>query len=269
MRGAVELAFAGDGSTTRLQTLYHKAPLRALFPTPAAGDPVTAVIATTSGGLVGGDRLSLNLAVSAGGQALVTTQAAEKIYRSLGPDCAVDVSIEISDAAALEWMPQETILFDRARLRRTTTVALDGDSRLLAGDILVFGRTAHGESLHAGLVRDTWEVRVDGRLVWADALHMADDLAGLLAHPACFDGARAYATLLYAAPDAPERLPLARDLLPADAVASGATVVGPLLIARFLARDTLQLRGAFCLFWAKFRAAVLGRPARLPRVWQI
>lgn len=269
MAGAVDLAFAGDATTTRLKTLYQKAPLRALFPTPAAGDPVTAVIATTSGGLVGGDRLSLRLAASAGGQALVTTQAAEKIYRSLGPDCAVDVSIEVSDAAALEWMPQETILFDRARLSRTTRVALDSDSRLLAGDILVFGRTAHGESLHAGLVRDTWEVRLDGRLVWADALHMADDLAGLLAHPACFDQARAYATLLYAAPDAADRLTLARELLPDDAVASGATVIGPLLITRMLARDALQLRSAFGLFWAKFRQAVFGRPARLPRVWSI
>jgi urease accessory protein len=269
MDGSVKIGFAGDGSTTRLKTLYQRAPLRALFPTPPAGDPITAVIATTSGGLVGGDQLAMDVSMSGEGQALVTTQAAEKIYRSLGPNCDINVALDLDGTSALEWMPQETILFDGGRLNRKTAISMDGNSRLLAGDILVFGRTAHGERIHVGFVRDAWTLSIDGDLVWADALHMDEDLDSILKHPACFDGAVAYATMLYVAPDAPSFLAAARELLPQSGVNCAATVVGPVLITRWLAQDALHLRSAFGLFWSQFREVVFGLPVRLPRVWSI
>ncbi|MFN8927410.1 MAG: urease accessory protein UreD, partial [Rhodospirillales bacterium] len=130
-----------------------------LFPTPAKGDPTTAVVATTSGGIVGGDRMAVTATAGDGARALVTMQAAEKVYRSAGPDATVDVRLSAGVGAWLEWLPQETILFEGARLRRTTRVDLAADACALAGEMIVLGRIARGERLATGLVRDAGEVR--------------------------------------------------------------------------------------------------------------
>jgi len=254
---------------TRLREVYHTDPLRLLFPTPASGDPPTAVVATTSGGLVGGDRLEIAAEVGEGARALVTAQAAEKVYRSAGADVRVDVRLSVADGGWLEWLPQETILFDGARLRRSTTVEVWGTGRLLAGELLVFGRIARGERFTAGLARDAWEVRRDGRLVWADALHLDGDVSAALNHPAGFAGAVAYGTIVYVGADAAERLEPARALLEDMAPHAGATVLGKVLVLRLLGRDAQRLRTDYGRVWAGLRAQLAGLPARLPRLWHV
>ncbi|MEC7121914.1 MAG: urease accessory protein UreD, partial [Pseudomonadota bacterium] len=164
--------------------LYQHDPIRILFPQPAAGDPATAAITNIAGGWVGGDRITFHARVEAGAEALIAQQAAEKIYRSTGATTTVDVHLRAAPRATLEWLPQETILFDTARLRRRTTLDVVGDGRVMAGEILVFGRRAMAETFTAGLAREVWEVRRDGRLVWLDAMHLADDVAAVLAAPA-------------------------------------------------------------------------------------
>jgi urease accessory protein len=210
IHGGAEVRFERRDGATRLARLYHHDPMRVLFPNPRTGDLPVATLVTTSGGLVGGDRLDISLSVGPDAQALITTQAAEKIYRSTGADVRITAEISVESGAWLEWLPQETILFDGARLRRSTSLALSGSARLLAGELLVFGRIARGERFAYGLARDAWEVRRDGRLVWGDALHLDGDIATILDHPACFGGATAYGTILYAAPDAVEHLDAAR-----------------------------------------------------------
>ncbi|HUC61446.1 MAG TPA: urease accessory protein UreD [Alphaproteobacteria bacterium] len=265
-RGAAEIRFA-PGAVGGIAHLYQRTPCRALFPRVEAGDPQTAVLLTTSGGITGGDRLEIAIGAEAGAEALATTQAAEKIYRSLGADATIELRLEAEAGATLEWLPQETILFDRARLVRRTAVVVAAGARLLALEMLVFGREAHGERLRSGRLLDSWRVKYDGRLVWADGLKLEGDLAFMLDRRAGFDGARALATLVYLAPDAPGRLELARELVEGAASRAGASVVGPVLIARFLGRDALALRRDVVRFVAGFRAAALGLPARLPRVW--
>ncbi|MCP5368942.1 MAG: urease accessory protein UreD [Hyphomicrobiales bacterium] len=274
VRGAAELRYARKHGATGLDHLYVRDPLKLLFPRPEAGEPPTAVVVTTSGGLVGGDELSLAIEVGAGADSLVTAQAAEKVYRSTGPDARVDVALAAGDGAWLEWLPQETILFEGARLRRQTGLNLAAGARALAGEILVFGRVARGEEMTRGLVRDAWRVRRDGRLTWADALHLDGDgpggLAGPLNHPAGFAGARACATAVYAAPGAEADLDAAREILGQPAgVRAGVTAFPGLLVARFLAVEPLALRRAFAAYWAGLRHRLAGRPARLPRLWQI
>ncbi|MGQ9370103.1 urease accessory protein UreD [Azospirillum sp. A39] len=270
IHGHAEVAYErAAGGRTRLAHLYHHDPLRLLFPTPAAGDPPTAVVVTTSGGLVGGDRLEITARAGEATAALVTAQAAEKVYRSTGADVRMDVALEVGDGGWLEWLPQETILFDGARLRRTTTVAVAGGGRLLAGELLVFGRLARGERFRRGLARDAWEVRRCGRLVWADALHLDGDVAALLDHPAGFAGAAAFGTVVYVGADAADRLEAARALLADAAPRTGATVLGDVLVVRFIGADARRLREDFGRFWAAFRAAAGGLPARLPRLWHV
>lgn len=267
--GQAHVAWADDAGTTRLATLHQTPPLRILFPTPPADDIATAALVTTSGGLVTGDRLDITAEARAGAAALVTAQAAEKVYRSTGADCLIDVGLTAGQGAWLEWLPQETILFDGARLRRQTRLDVAPGGQVLAGEIVVFGRRARGERFTKGLLRDAWTVTRDGALTWADALHLEHGIPQVLAAPAGFAGAAASATIVYVADDPQARLDAARDLLPAAAngVRAAAGIVNDILVVRWLAADPFELRAAFGQFWAGFRAAAGGRPARLPVLW--
>ncbi|MFN4089750.1 MAG: urease accessory protein UreD [Alphaproteobacteria bacterium] len=265
--GAAEVGFGSDG---RLVHLFQSTPCRVAFPRPESGDLSLGVFITTSGGLAGGDRLRFRASVAAGGRAMVTTQAAEKIYRSLGADTRVDVAVEAGPGAWVEWLPQETIVFDRARLRRRTDLHLAAGARAMAGELVVLGRAAHGETFRRGLLRDEIRLHRDGRLVWMDALHLVgDDVAAIVAAAAGFGGGTALATGLYAAEDAPARLEEARASLAERAeVRAGATVVNGILVVRMLG-DPFSVRRAFGLWWTGFRAAAAGLPARLPRLWSV
>lgn len=265
----------GWASGGRLAGMFHHDPLRWLFPVPRAGDPLTAVLATTSGGLVGGDRLDVDLAVAEGAGALVTTQAAEKVYRSTGADCRIATRASVAAGGWLEWMPQETIVFEGARLRRDTRLDLAADARILAGEMLVFGRAARGERLTRGLVRDAWEVAVDGRLVWAESLHLDGDIGAILDHPACFAGAGAYAMLVHAGAGAADLLPAARSLCEQVAgkweggVRAAATCIDGILVLRVLGTPAHAVRGAYSALWSGLRSAAAGLPTRLPRLWEV
>jgi urease accessory protein len=190
---------------TDVARLFQRGSLRLLRPNVPAGEPACAVLLNTSGGIVGGDALEIEARLAPGAAAVVTSQAAEKVYRSVGALSTMDVRLALDEHAWLEWLPQETILFDGARLRRRLALDLAASASLLAADMLVFGRRARGERFEHGLLHDRWEVRIGGRLVWA-----ADGPRALLAAPFGSAGAGAAATAIYVAPDAPDRLELAR-----------------------------------------------------------
>ena len=268
--GRAEIGFDIRAGRTALSHLYQRDPLRVLFPRPGRGDPTTAVLVTTSGGMVGGDSHSIAVRAGAGTELLGTPQAAEKVYGSAGPDCRVSVRLEAKADAALEWLPQETILFDGARLRRDTAIYAASGARVLAGEMLVLGRQARGETLTHGLARDTWDIHRDGRLVWAEALHLDGDIAALTARAACLGRSAALATAVYVGDDAADRLETARALLaPTDGVMAGASVVNGLLVARWTALRPDALRRTFGAFWSGMRAALFNRPEALPRIWNV
>lgn len=271
VHGIAELGFTRCNDVSRLAHLYQQDPIRVLFPNHPPAEPPLAAVVTTSGGLVGGDRLDLSCRIDQDAAALVTMQAAEKVYRSAGSDCDLSVTLDVAAGGWLEWLPQETILFEGARLRRVTRATVAPGARLLAGEMLVFGRTARGERLTAGLVRDAWEVWRGDRLIWADALHLDGDLGAVLANPVCFDNAVAVATAIYVAEDAGRRLDLARDLLgdAPEGLRAAATLVNGVLVVRWLGRDAFPLRQSFGAFWAGFRANVAGLVPELPRLWHV
>lgn len=267
--GALTLRFSAQGDATRLADLYQSDPCRALLPSPDPGEPVTAVLITTAGGLTGGDQVKLSVTVETGATALCTPQAAEKIYRS--PDdsaAALDLSLDVAAGAALEWLPQEMILFDGARLERRIAVSLEADSRLLAGDITVFGRIARGERFASGRLFDRWQVRRGGRLVWTDATRLEGDTTALLDHPAGFGGAAAQAVILYQGPDAAAARDRLRGLSDHESGCEwGATVIDGLLLVRLLDADAARLRRQFARLWSVLRPGLNLRPA-MPRLWK-
>jgi urease accessory protein len=263
--GAARLEFGPRG----LVDLYQRTPCRFIFPRVESGEPPCAVMVTTTGGLTGGDQVRFDIVVQDGARGTVTSQAAEKIYRAATVD-AVDVQVTLQAAAGawLEWLPQESILFDRARLIRRTVAHLHPTARLLACEMVYFGRTAHGEAFRTGLLHDSWRLTVADRLVWADALHLDDDIPGTLADPFAFGGARAVATVIYAGPDSAELRSAARALLGSDdTVRAGVTLVQGVLLARFVAPDAAQLRATVVRYLEQMRALAGGLPAQLPRLW--
>lgn len=265
--GAAEIAFARRGAATVLARLYQRTPCRVLFPLPEPGDLPMAALLTTSGGLAGGDRLRLSITAEAGARAVAATVAAEKVYRSLGPETVVEVALDVGADGWLEWLPQETILFDGARVKRRIAADLAPDAKLLAAETLVFGRIARGERFARGLLHESWRVRLAGKLVWADALRLEGDIAARLASPTAFAGASALATAIYVGADAAEHLPLARALTDSEPCRGGATLVNGMLLARFFGERAAAVRAALARYLSALRQAAAGLPPALPRLW--
>jgi len=259
-RGRVVVGFAAAGGPTRLATLFQAGSAKARLPRVHGGMPV-AVLINTAGGLAGGDRMTAEIRVGDGAAAVATSQAAERLYRSTGAAARVATTLSVGAGGRLDWLPQETIVFDGGRLERSTTVALAGDARFLGIESFVLGRAAMGETVRRAAIEDHWRIRRDGRLVFADALRLVGDPTAILAGPATGGGARAFATLVLAAPDAAGRLDAARALLAASGAEGGVSLVGEVLVARLVAPEGAALRRAL-------GGIVEGlSQAPLPRVW--
>ncbi|WP_374651187.1 urease accessory protein UreD [Dongia sp.] len=274
MQGSLDIRFLSDAALagTRLVHLDQRAPLRALFPHCSNMGLPVAAITTTCGGLTGGDHLSLAVHMGQEAGAMAVAQAAEKLYRSTGADTRIDVDLHLGANAWLEWLPQETILFDGARLRRRTRLNLGAGSAMLAGEMLTFGRQARGEELTHGLVRDEWHVARDGKPAWADTFHAAEsDLVAALYHPAALAGARASAMLMHAGENLGAALALVRARLQQlnAQIRAAATIVNGILLVRWLGSDSADIRPGFAQLWMELRALARGLPANLPTFWHV
>ena len=169
--------------------------LRVRFPGPASAE-LEAVIVNTAGGVAGGDRFALDVTVEPGARLVVSTAAAEKVYRTLEPDATVDVRLAVGASSSLAWLPQETILFNQARLTRTIDIDLAEDARLLLAEAIVFGRSGMGEAVDDAGVFDRWRLHRDGRLIHVEAMRLDGAVAAKLAQPAIAKGGVAVATVL-------------------------------------------------------------------------
>ena len=255
--GAARIAFAPE-----LTELYQRSPCRVLMPRVDGRRGGEIVLVNTAGGIAGGDRLTFDIRAARGARAVFTTQAAEKIYRALDAAARIETRIVAADGARLDWLPQETIVFDGGRLERSIEISLSSDARVLAVEALVLGRAAHGETLSRGAIRDRWRVLRDGRLIWADDFRLEGDIAAQIRRPSLLDGARAIATAICLAPDAADRLDEVRGVL-AEASTAGATVIDNFLVARIAAADAAELRKAI-----QRLLSVLRDGAETPRVWR-
>ena len=268
--GAAILSIGCDGAgSSRVLDLYQRAPCRILFPDVEPGEPLQAVLLTTTGGLTAGDRTRIEFNVGADACATLTTQAAEKLYRALPGLAAVECTVVLNAGANSwsEWLGQEAILFEGARLQRSFAADLAPGARMLAVESVVFGRQAMGEDLRSGALHDAWRIRRGGRLVWADAVRLEGDIAAQRRAPFAFGGANACATVLYAAPDAGELLEPVRAVLEDAVDESGVTLMDGLLIVRLLDGDSARLRSRIVAVAGLIRRVAGGFSFALPRVW--
>jgi len=193
--GRIALAVKASRGVTGRARLREEGPLRVRCPGPPSAE-LEAVIVNTAGGVAGGDRFLLDVSVAPGARLIVTTSAAEKIYRSLEADSTIELHLRIGVGGSLAWLPQETILFDRARLARTIHVDVAEDARLILLEAVVFGRLGMGETVQHGCLHDRWRIHRGRQIIHAEAMRLDDNIARKLAHPAVANGARAIATVV-------------------------------------------------------------------------
>lgn len=260
-RGSVQGRFERAGRTTRLIDSYETGGLRLRMPN--SPDGCEAVVLNTAGGMTGGDEWRLNFAAGRKSRIRLTTQSAEKIYRTDGDTSVIATDLSIEDGAMLTWVPQETILFDGSKLKRSLDVCMAENATALVLEMTVFGRVARGERLRSGTFRDRWRVRRGSSLVFAEDVRLHSDIGATLQKAAAGHGATTIATLLYVSPNAEKSLNAVRKILEGANTDCGASAWNGLLVARFAGCDSLEVRGLV--------ARVLRRLSRcdLPKVWSI
>jgi urease accessory protein len=198
--GLIDLSVVARGGRTGRQRVVEEGSFRVRLPD-VSGPESEAVIINTAGGIAGGDDFSIAIDAGPGARLAVISAAAEKVYRAIDAASRINVRLSVAAGAALRWLPQETILFDGARLHRSIEVDVAAGGSLVMAESTLFGRSAMDETVHRGEVVDRWRIRQDGRLVFADTLRLQDDIAGLLARPAAGGGASALATVVIAPGD--------------------------------------------------------------------
>jgi urease accessory protein len=265
--GRCRIVLSGSETGTRIEDVYERSPIRVMFPRNGHSVMEEAVLINTAGGIAGGDRLECSVSALPGASMAVTSQAAEKVYRALNEPARIATSLKAHESARLAWLPQETITFNWARLHRTTEIELFSGSELLALEWLVLGRAAHGEIVIGGSITDSWRVKKDGRLIWADNFRITDETFAQTNRKALLSDCRAIATLIYFGPDLDKRMESLRESLFSLECDCGVTLVGGLVVARFAAKESAGLKVALRSFLLQLETELGPGPFRVPKMW--
>lgn len=265
--GAGRIVLGGSESGTRIRKVFQRSPIRIMFPKLESGTAEEAVLVNIAGGIAGGDRLEYVVTALSSASIAVTSQAAEKVYRALSEPASVATKLKACEAAKLAWLPQETIAFNCARLRRETEIDLSSGAELLALEWLVLGRAAHGEEMIAGQIIDSWRVKKDGRLVWADTFRVTDEIFPHLHRKALLSDCHALATLVYFGPSLDKQMELSREIAPSLECDCAVTSVAELMIVRFAAKASSDLKLALRGFLHRFSRELGRGPFRVPKMW--
>jgi urease accessory protein len=241
---------------TRRANVHEAGSLRVRCPG-APAQELEAVLINTAGGVAGGDRFDLAIQAGEGTSLVVTTAAAEKIYRALDDAATIDVKLDVAAGARLAWLPQETILFDRAKLSRSIEVSLAGDARIVLAEALVFGRSGMGEAVGQGALFDKWRIRRGGKLIYAETVRLDGAIAERMAAPAVANGGVAIATVL-TVPGDEATVTAVRDAAFEGEV--GASAWNGLAAVRLCGRDGAMLRRDLLRVMTAMRGS-------LPRIW--
>jgi len=257
-RGAVRFDVHARDGVTRRGALHESGSLRVRFPSPE-DEGLSGVFVNTAGGVAGGDRFDVEISAADATRLTLTTAAAEKVYRAPGPAAKLNIALKVGAGAHLSWLPQETILFDRARVHRRFDIALDEAASLLLCEIVVFGRTAMGERMEQGEFVDRWRLSRGGRLVFAETVRLDGNIGAKLARSAVAKGGAAIGTALIVPGDEAliERI---REASESFAGEVGISAWNGFAMARFCAQDAARLR-------ADMMAVLARTGAALPRLW--
>ncbi len=267
-RARLALGFGRRGARTLLERRVQEGPLVVQKPLYPEGEKVChAIVVHPPGGIAGGDELDIALDAGEGAHGLLTTPGAAKWYRTAGPLARQRVAIDVARGAALEWLPQDTIVFDGALARLSTQVRLAREARFLGWEILCLGRTGSGERLARGSCRIETEIVIDGRLAWRER-GCIDGGGALLEVSAGLAGKPVFGTLYASFPGiGPAQLAECREARSEEGE-TGVTLVPGVLLARYLGDSGESARRYFAAVWRALRPALAGREASEPRIWR-
>ena len=266
-RAVLALDYERRGERTVLARRAHEGPLVVQKPLyPESAGVCHTIVVHPPGGIAGGDELAISARAGCGAHALLTTPAAGKWYRSSGPWARQSVALTVAASAHLEWLPQETIVYDGALASLDTDVKLHGDATFIGWDIVCLGRTAYGERYINGTSRIRMSVRRDARTIW---LEQGSIQAGgrLARSSAGLDGHSVFGSLIASAPGITRELIDACRLVAAGEGATAVTAPPGLLVARYLGDSTEAARTYFKRLWQCMRFTLNGREAHVPRIW--
>ncbi|MBW4603238.1 MAG: urease accessory protein UreD [Calothrix sp. FI2-JRJ7] len=272
--GKLDLVYAHRQDTTQLIHAHHQAPLKVQRPFYPEGKAVChSVILHTAGGIVGGDKLSCNFQLQPESQVLITTAAAGKIYRSNGRQATQNINIEVSTGATLEWLPQETIVFDGAIYRQDTRIDLAENATFIGWEITRFGRSARGEKFLQGNWKSYTEVWQQAKPLWVDRQWLPGS-EEIFYSPHALNGQPVVGTFIYIGqPVSSEFIEKARSLMETRYIASlhcyGVTRLEHGFLCRYRGSSTSEVRNWFTAVWHLLRQSLLERSNCIPRVWQI
>lgn len=264
----LELEFALRGTTTKLVARNHRGPLqvqRGLHP--EVDGTCHVYLLHPPGGIVGGDRLDVDVTLGAAARALLTTPAAGKIYRSDARVARVAQRLRVAPNAILEWFPQETIFYRGARAHLHTRVELEAGAGFVGWEIACLGRPAAGERFDQGAMRTDFELWCNDAPLFIERAQFCGDDAALSA-PWGMDNYSVTGTLLALSNNA-DLIPLLRAQLPAFARGGGfaVTQVDAVLVVRYLGHSAQAARHGFVQAWHHIRALAYRRDAHSPRIW--
>lgn len=257
--GFVAFETTAHEDKTRRGKVDERGSLRVRFPSPDTRG-LSAVLVNTAGGIAGGDKFGVTIDAGANSAVTLTTAAAEKVYRSHGPAAHVEVKLTAQDHAHIAWLPQETILFDSARLSRRFDIDLSETASLLLAEIVVFGRTAMHETVRTGSYADRWRLRRGGRLVFAETTRLDRQISDKLSRKAVAAGGVAFATVLIA-PGRDEIVDRIREASDMFAGEVGASCWNGIAMVRFCASSAASVRKDVMTVLARIDATAL------PRIW--
>jgi urease accessory protein len=265
--GFGRIVVSGSEQGTFITDIFQRSPVRMMFPRIGSSKAEEAVLINTAGGIAGGDCLDYSVTAFSNGSLRLTSQAAEKVYRALDAPAHISTKLKAHVGAKVAWLPQETIVFNRARLKRKTEIEVTSGAEVLALECLVLGRAAYGETVVNGHIIDTWMVRKDGRLIWADSLRVTSDIFPQLHRKALLSNFRAMATLIYFGPDLEMRRELMREIASSLQCQQAVTLVGEVLVVRFAAEFSCDLKLGLGNFLRQLGPQLGDGPFRVPKMW--
>jgi urease accessory protein len=267
-RAELALGYERRGDRSVLATRRHDGPLVVQKPLYPEGEAVChTIIVHPPGGIAGGDALTLEAAVGGGAHALLTTPGAAKWYRSAGPWARQRLAFEVAPGACLEWLPQESIVFDGARGALETEIRLAPDGRYIGWEINCLGRTGSGERFTRGECRLRTRLRIAGRTAWLEQGRIEAGGELMRAHAGLGEHSVSGTLIAAGAPIDDATLNSCRALAPA-AGRGALTRLPALLIARYLGDSSEAARGYFTGLWRMLRVPMIGREAVEPRIWR-
>ena len=261
----LSLSFERAFEKTNLRVSERFGPLSVQRPFYPEKDVCHAYILHPPGGVVGGDQLELNVQVRERSSALITTPAANKIYRSNGPESRIRQQVSVENGGTLEWLPQETILFGGSCLSTHTRVNLHPSARFYGWDMIILGRPFSGDGYERGMFDQKMTIAVADKPILNERHRWRSEEPMLSAAWGC-RGSCALASV-YAYPADADLLKRVQRLIAHPQVDAGATLLGELLVVRFLGTAPQMIRALVEKLWKGMRPLQMGRAASRPRIW--